>query len=247
MQPRIGLIIPSSNRLSEPQFHRYAPEAVGIHVTRLRMTGKWRRPITELKNEIAEAAAALGDAKPGVIVFHCTASSMEAGLDGEKFVIDTIAKAARCDAITTGQAIVEALRHLGIKRLVLLSPYVKKTNEEEISYLTAAGFHVLHDFAHGLSGSDDYIAVAPERWRELAWENRREEADGYLLSCTNTRMIEAIASTEDKVGKPVVTSNQATLWACLRRLGITQKIAGLGRLFDNEFTGDRQSTSPSAP
>ncbi len=230
MSARIGLIIPSSNRLTEPQFHRYAPAGIGIHVTRLRMTGKWRRPLAELKPVIKEAAAALGDAKPGVVVFHCTASSMEAGLDGEKAVVDTIAEASGCAAITTGQAIVEALRHVGAKKLVLLSPYVKKTNEEEIEYLKSAGFDVLHDFAHGLSASDDYIAVAPERWRDLAWENRRDGADGYLLSCTNTTMIEAIAATEQKLGKPVVTSNQATLWACLRRLGLKQPIAGLGRL-----------------
>ena len=228
---RIGLIIPSSNRLTEPQFHRYAPPAVGIHVTRLRMTGKWRRPLTELKNDIAAAAGALGDAKPGVVVFHCTASSMEGGLEGEKALVETIAQASGAPAITTGQAIVEALRHLQIKKLVLLSPYVKKTNEEEIAYLTSAGFDVLHDFAHGLSGSDDYIAVPPERWRDLAWENRRDEADGYLLSCTNTRMIEAIEATEQKLGKPVVTSNQATLWVCLKRLGISESAARLGRLF----------------
>ena len=228
---RIGLIIPSSNRLTEPQFHRYAPPGVGIHVTRLRMTGKWRRPLTELKNDIAAAAGALGDAKPGVVVFHCTASSMEGGLEGEKTLVETIAAASDAPAITTGQAIVEALRHLQIKKLVLLSPYVKKTNEEEIAYLKSAGFNVLHDFAHGLSASDDYIAVPAERWRELAWENRRDDADGYLLSCTNTTMIEAIEATEQKLGTPVVTSNQATLWACLRRLGFTESIAPLGQLF----------------
>jgi maleate isomerase len=232
MEPaRIGLIIPSSNRLTEPQFHRYAPAGVGIHVTRLRMTGKFRRPLSELKNDIAAAAAALGDAKPGVVVFHCTASSMEAGLEGKKALVETISEASGAAAITTGQAIVEALRHLQIKKLVLLSPYVKKTNEEEIAYLTSAGFEVLHDFAHGLSGSDDYIAVPPERWRDLAWENRRDDADGYLLSCTNTTMIEAIEATEQKLGKPVVTSNQATLWACLRRLGMVESVARLGRLF----------------
>jgi maleate isomerase len=228
---RIGLIIPSSNRLTEPQFHRYAPAGVGIHVTRLRMTGKWRRPLTELKNDIAQAAGALGDAKPGVVVFHCTASSMEGGLEGEKALVETIAQASGAPAMTTGQAIVEALRHLHVKKLVLLSPYVKKTNEEEIAYLRSAGFDVLHDFAHGLSGSDDYIAVPPERWRDIAWENRRDEADGYLLSCTNTRMIEAIEAVEQKLGKPVVTSNQATLWACLKRLGIGESAARLGRLF----------------
>lgn len=81
-QARIGLIIPSSNRLTEPQFHRYAPPGVGIHATRLRMTGKWHRPLKHLKEAIAEAAAALSDVRPDIIVFHCTASSMEDGLVG---------------------------------------------------------------------------------------------------------------------------------------------------------------------
>jgi len=229
---RIGLIIPSSNRLTEPQFHRFAPAGVGIHVTRLRMTGRWRRPLAELTPALAEAAGALGDARPGVAVFHCTASSMEAGLDGEKSVLETVAGAAGCPAITTGQAIAQALGRLGVKKLVLLSPYVQQTNEHEVAYLREAGFDVIHELGLGLAGSDDYIAVAPGRWRDLAWENRRPEADGYLLSCTNTTMIEAIEAAEERLGKPVVTSNQATLWACLRVLGLEQRVAGLGRLFE---------------
>jgi maleate cis-trans isomerase len=195
------------------------------------MTGKWRRPLGELHGAIAEAAAALSDVKPGIVVFHCTASSMEEGLAGEAAVIDTIVKASGCPTITTGQAITEALKHLGIKKLVLVSPYVKATNEHEVSYLREAGFEVIHELGLGLGGSDDYIAVAPERWREIAWENRRAEADGYLLSCTNTTMIEAIEATERKLEKPVVTSNQATLWACLRKFGLIPSIAGLGQLF----------------
>lgn len=231
MNPRIGLIIPSSNRLTEPQFHRYAPADVGVHVTRLRMTGKWHRPLAELEAPIAAAAAALADTKPGVILFHCTASSMEAGLDGEKRVLETITNASGCPALTTGGAIVEALSFLGVRNLVLISPYVKATNEHEVRYLNAAGFKVVHELGLGLGGSDDYIAVAPERWCEIANENRRDGADGYLLSCTNTTMIEAIETTEAKLGKPVVTSNQAALWACLRKFGFTGSIAGLGRLF----------------
>jgi maleate isomerase len=228
---RIGLIIPSSNRLTEPQFHRHVPAGVGIHVTRLRMTGKWRRPLAELESQIAEAAAALADVKPAVIVFHCTASSMEAGLDGERWVLETIAKASGCPATTTGRAITEALKHLGLKKLVLISPYVQATNEHEVSYLREAGFEVIHELGLGLSGSDDYIAVTPERWCEIAWENRRAEADGYLLSCTNTTMIESIEATEQRLEKPVITSNQAALWACLGKLGLPPSIAGLGQLF----------------
>ena len=147
------------------------------------------------------------------------------------FVLETITKASGCPAITTGQAITEALKYLGIKKLVLISPYVETTNEHEVHYLREAGFEVIHELGLGLGGSDDYIAVTPERWCEIAWENRRTEADGYLLSCTNTTMIEAIEATERRLGKPVITSNQATLWACMKRLGMTQPIPSLGQLF----------------
>lgn len=231
-QKRIGLIIPSSNRLAEPQFHRYAPAGVGVHFSRMRMTGKWRTSLNELKPALAEVAAALSDTKPGIIVFHCTANSMEHGLAGEASLVETIRDASGCFTMTTAQAITAALDHFGIKKLVLLTPYVKQTNEHQVRYLHEAGYQVIHELGLALD-SDDYITVTPERWVEVVKQNSRPEAEGYLLSCTNTRTIEAINVLEDELGKPVITSNQATLWACLKKLGISHTDRNLGRLFSS--------------
>ena len=231
-QARIGLIIPSGNRLTEPQFNTYAPPGVGIHVTRVRMTGPWRKPPSQLKEFLREAAAALSDTKPGVIVFHCTANSMENGLAGEAFLLETIQNASGCPTMTTAQAITAALTHLGIKKLVLISPYVKQTNEHEIEYLRQAGFKVVRDFGLGLE-SDGYVAVTPEQWIRVVKENARPEADGYLLSCTNTRTIEIIHDLEKQLNRPVITSNQAALWACLKKLGIRHRDPRLGQLLDS--------------
>lgn len=232
-QARIGLIIPSSNRLTEPQFQKYAPAEVGIHVTLLRITGKWHRPLPEIKETIAEAARVISDTKPAVIVFHCTATSMEEGLAGEAHIVEEIQRSSGCPTITTCQAVIEALRHLGVKKLVLISPYVEKTNQLEHQYMRESGFEVIHDLGLGLTGGDQYITVTPERWKEVVLENARPEAEGYFLSCTNTTMIEVIEECEQRLNRPVVTSNQATLWACLQRLGLARYITGLGRLFKN--------------
>jgi maleate isomerase len=156
---------------------------------------------------------------------------MEEGLSGEAVIIEAIQKAAACAALTTGQAINEALDFLSVRKLVLISPYPAKTNEHEVRYLEQAGFEVLHDFGLGLKGGEEYIVVTPERWKEIVYENLRPEADAYLLSCTNTRMIEVIGEIEKSLGKPVISSNQAALWAALRRLQLNREIAGLGRLF----------------
>jgi maleate cis-trans isomerase len=73
--------------------------------------------------------------------------------------------------------------------------------------------------------------VTPEEWKKIVKENNRADADGYFLSCTNTRMIEAIDDLERDLDKPVVNSNQATLWACLKKLGVMPTGERLGRLF----------------
>jgi maleate isomerase len=178
-----------------------------------------------------EAAALLSDTHPGVILFNCTASSMEEGLSGEAMIIDAVRNAGGCAALTTGQAINEALDFLSVKKLVLISPYVAETNQHEVGYLEQAGFTVLHDFGLGLKGGEEYIHVTPERWKQIVYENLRPEADAYLLSCTNTRMIEVIDDLEKSLGKPVIASNQAALWAALRRLQLARGKAGPGRLF----------------
>jgi maleate cis-trans isomerase len=226
----IGLIIPSSNRLTEPQFNRYVPAGVGVHVTRVRMTGKFRKPLSELKQPLKEAAETLSDVKPGVIIFHCTANSMERGTAHEKALIEIVEQASGCPTMTTAQAITRAFDHCGIKKLVLVSPYVQSTNQLEVNYLAEKGYKVLHEVGLGLE-THAYAAVTPQEWRNVVKENRRADADGYFLSCTNTRMIEAIEDLEKDFGKPVINSNQATLWACLNELGIKHTNPRLGRLF----------------
>ncbi|HEX5021571.1 MAG TPA: hypothetical protein VFX54_12965 [Candidatus Binatia bacterium] len=229
-EPRIGLIIPSGNSLTERQFNQYAPPGLGIHVTRLRMTGKWRKPWAELKSSLIEAAEALSDVRPGVIVFHCTANSMENGLAHEAAIVETVEKASGCSTMTTAQAITQAFDRFGIKKLVLISPYVKETNAHEVKYLDEAGYTVVHELGLGLE-PHAYAQVTPAEWQKVVKENTRAEADGYFLSCTNTRMIEAIDDLEKELDKPVINSNQATIWACLKRLGLKHSGAKLGRLF----------------
>jgi maleate isomerase len=228
----IGLIIPSANRLTEPQFNTYLATGVGVHVTRLRMAGKFRKPLEELRRPLIEAAEAISDVKPNVIVFHCTANSMESGLAHEKAIVDIIEQASGCPTITTAQAITQAFDRVAIKKLVLISPYVQATNQLEVNYLRETGYTVMHEKGLALE-SQAYSTITPEEWKKVVKENQHADADGYFLSCTNTRMIEAITDLERDLDKPVVNSNQATMWACLKKMGIKHTDKRLGRLFNS--------------
>ena len=212
---RVGLIIPSVNTYSEPQFNHYAPQGLGIHVARARVAGQWKRPLPEMKDEIAGAAKLLSDCAPDVIVFHCTDTSMTQGPQGEGRILDIVREATGIDAVATSRLVLEALQTLGMKKVVLLTPY--KSNKAVIDYLTAAGVEVVQDVALKLEPLG-FGKVTPQQWAKLAQDNDRPEADGIFLSCTNTRQIEAIADIERALGKPVVNSNQAVLWGCMRKL-----------------------------
>ncbi|HEY2534319.1 MAG TPA: hypothetical protein VGJ20_41455 [Xanthobacteraceae bacterium] len=172
---RIGLIIPSVNRMTEPQFNRFAPAGLGVHVARGRVAGGPPRTVAELTDEIAHAAGTLADAKPDLIVFHCTHTSMKEGADGETRIINLIRQTTGIDAVSTSSLVNEALRALGIKKVLVLSPY--QTNADIIAYLTAAGFTVVKDVALACATPAAFEAITPQRWYELALEIQRELGD----------------------------------------------------------------------
>jgi maleate cis-trans isomerase len=105
MTARVGLIIPSSNRMVEQEMVRFFPPGVHAHVMRLRMTGPHHVPLAALLPRVEEAAHTLMDAKCDVVVFHCTAASMEAGLAGEQSALVAVARAGAPHATTTATAI----------------------------------------------------------------------------------------------------------------------------------------------
>ena len=95
------------------------------------------------------------------------------------------------------------------------------------SYLTEGGFEIVG--AQGL-GHQANLLYGPEKAIELARSAYTDEADGLILSCSNFRTLEAIDEIEALIGKPVITSNTAALWALLRLRGWSQEIEGAGRL-----------------
>jgi maleate cis-trans isomerase len=213
---RVGMIIPSVNRMSEPQFNHYAPPGLRIHVARGRIAGPVKVAPQDLGGEITRAALTLKDCGPDLIVFHCTATAMSEGPPGEARILNLIRETTGIQPTSTSELVVEALRAVEMTSMVVLSPYAN--NDDIIPYLTAQGFTVVHDKALKCKSAAAFEEVTPREWVELAIEHDRPEADGIFLSCTNTRQIEAIAEIEQRLGKPVVNSNQAVLWGCVKRL-----------------------------
>ena len=213
---RIGMIIPSVNRMSEPQFNHFAPPGLGVHVARARVAGEWKRPLAAMSEEIATSAKLLSDVEPDLIVFDCTDTSMTQGPQGEGRILDIVREATGIEALATSRLVLEALQALGLRKLVLLSPVQKQQERDRLSPR-----HRIRSARRGACARRARNRnVTPREWTELARTHDRADAHGIFLSCTNTTQMEAIADIERELGKPVVNSNQAVLFGCIKKTEI---------------------------
>src|SRR5260370_39552181 len=98
---RIGMIIPSVNSMTEPQFNHFAPPGLTVHVARARVAGPWKRPLADMAEEIATSARLLADVAPDLMVFHCTDTSMTQGPQGAGRILDIVRDATGIQAGAT--------------------------------------------------------------------------------------------------------------------------------------------------
>ncbi|MGQ9601956.1 MAG: maleate cis-trans isomerase family protein [Candidatus Bipolaricaulia bacterium] len=219
---RIGLIIPSSNTTMEAEFARHLPEGVSVHSTRVPLERVTAVELTKMAERAEEAAQLLADAQVDLIVYGCTTGSLIGGKGYDLELERRIRETTGIPALTTARAVLEVLRARGLKRIAVATPYIDEVNEKEREFLIANGFKVVAIRGLGLLQNleigmqDPYVAF--KLGKELMVDH--PEAEGLFISCTNFRTLEITRPLSDELGKPVVSSNQATLWLALQELGI---------------------------
>src|SRR5690242_18337414 len=140
---RIGLLIPSSNTTIEPEFYRALPPGVTVHSARLYLTQIDPASILEMVRDLETQSRNLASADVDVIVLAATAPSLLKGVGYDRELIKAIERASGKRATTTSTALLEALAHLGLSRIVLGSAYDDKVNAIARSFLEANGVEVL--------------------------------------------------------------------------------------------------------
>jgi len=213
---RLGVILSSGNWTLETYFRAYAPADLGIHVTRMRMGSGGVRGPADIEADALACARLLADSGVDLIDLQGTGIMMERGPEGEAAMVAAVEQATGVPAYSAAGAVVEALRALAVRRLVLVGPYGPDSVTRERAFLEAAGFAVLD--ASGLASGERASEVPPADWLAAARALDRPDAEAILLSGSDTRMTEAVAPIEQALGKPALTSVQAALWAGVRRL-----------------------------
>ena len=227
---KLGLIVPPTNTVNEAEWAQLMPEGVTFHTHRMPLHGPGETEA--LMRDLSASVALLAQSGADAIAYACTAGSMTVPANQ---MPDAATEATGQRVLTTSAALIDALRALGARRISIATPYAQATNDHEVAFLAAHGIETLAiaGLGIGAGGPHEFVQIARtplEKVRDQALRVFDPASDALLIACTDFPTLPLIPELEATLGVPVVTSNQATLWAMLRATGIEDHLANAGRL-----------------
>lgn len=226
-QRGIGVVAPFDFALDR-ELWRWAPDDASLHLTRtpfvpVDVSLSMARLVSEHET-LRNAVQALLTIQPEVVAYACTSGSFVGGVAAEQAMCHAMVEAGAPRAVTTSGALLEALRELGSRRIAVVTPYTRSVTDALVSFLGSEGITVT---------GREYLGLTREIWRvryrdvvEMArsalyrdgGEHGEPAADALFISCTNLVTYDAIPQLEAELRMPVLSANQVTMWAALRRL-----------------------------
>jgi maleate isomerase len=233
-QRRIGVLLPPGNVAVEREFGVFAPPSVACNYNRMSrpLSKSTKSSLLSMIPSLERAAVDLEHVHPELILFACTSGSFLEGRGKEDEIAHRITRHTRIPAITTSMAVTDALDALGIKRAFMITPYPDDINEEEVEFLEHYGVEVPEYDSFRCDVTELTAAVPSKDVAAMALRHRAAivKCGALFISCTQLLTMVEIEPLERALGVPVVSSNQATLWAALRFLKLSDPVPA-GRLF----------------
>jgi len=227
---KIGFVLLATEQTIEENAFRLCPPGVGMHFTRAANPDSITiETLATMADDLARAASTLlPDGSLDVICYGCTSGSLVIGEDHVFKELNKGAPAAKATSLITG--VIRALRAIGAKRIAVATPYLDEINTREAAYLTDSGFDVATIKGLNLERDSDMVRVRPDFIADYAASLDSPDVDAVFISCGALRSLDIVDALEQRLGKPVICSNQAMIWDVLRLAGIKDKIEGYGRL-----------------
>jgi maleate isomerase len=240
---RIGLLTPAADVGPEAELNAMVPPSITVHAARvpfiaMRAGGRMDPTIAlQAVRAFAEppgvddAVGLLALAPLSVIGFGFTSSAYVIGRDGEAQMCRRLGERAEgIPVVSTGAAMAQAVVALGGRRIALVSPpwFDEQLSSLGAEYFTSAGLEVVA--AASCSLPSDQRAITPELLHAWVTANTPPDADAVVIGGNGFRAVGAIEALERDLRRPVVTANQALLWACMRTAACSVPVDHYGQL-----------------
>lgn len=237
----LGCATPQGNPTVEPELHRLLPDDVNLLVTRSTAGGEPRERLLAYFDRLGDALDSFGGLALDAFGFACTASSylLTPGTEPERLAALT----ARYGypVRSAAGAVERVLKRLGVRRLLIGSPYPDWVHEACLAHWKRRGFEIVRDASarpHMRDTRDIYAldpgAVGTHLERTLAGAR----ADAVLVTGTGLPTLPLRQRLGRELGLPVVSANPALAWDLLAAAHPAgAKSAPAAALFDRLWPG----------
>ena len=230
--PKIGLIALASDYMIEKDFISVIKDKkIDFFVNRIECFNpltssnliKMSEKVTDVTKDI------LPNEKIDCVVYGCTSGTIAAGYDS----IEKKIKIAKPDAkvTTPSTASIKALKKLNLNKIAIFTPYPKKLNDEVLDFFSQENFEITSNSYFDIASDIDIGKVDSDYLFDVLSKMDLKGADALFISCTALPALSIIDKLEKKIGKPVLSSNQALIWDTLEKIGKNTSIKGFGKLF----------------
>jgi maleate isomerase len=230
---RIGLIVLGSDRTIEHEFRKILDiPGVAFYESRIQNDAEISpETLAAMEGRIAECTRVILPEDPmDVVAYGCTSGAMVIGPENVHARIHEARPGVACTSPM--EAAAAAFRALGAKRICLIAPYVDEINRKMRDYIIGLGFKVPVMGSWNISDDAKVARITSETTCKAAKELASgDEVDAVFVSCTSMHLAESVEALEHEIGKPVLSSNIATAWHCLRLAGYEDVVPGFGELF----------------
>jgi len=227
----VGMLAPVSWMYRE--WGEIAPEGVRFSSALLGHEAHTAEALRELADAIEAEAKKLNQGrKCDVICLGCTSGGFIGGPGYDEKIIEKIEKASGSPGLTTITCVLELFKDMGIKKISLVGPYPDFTFEEEIKFLKYHGIETLYWKGLGFVEMADYweFSMNPYGAYRLVKEaaHAAPEADCVFLTCMISPLLGIADTLEKEISKPVISSQSATLYGILKKVGIPDPVNHYG-------------------
>ena len=224
---RLGVLVPSFILATEPEFNEMTPEGVSCHYHRISFEGGGNENLKKVKEGLEDATKLIRHVRPAAIAMTGTGVSFAGGYGYDQQMIQQMKEInGNLPTTTTSSSVIDAFHKLGVMKVSMAMPYIEEVALAAVKFVEESGIEVLNKKWLAQPPS----AVPRETVYNLALEVDEPGSEAMFLPCTGWHTIEVIEKLEWALKKPVISSNQATLWNLLRLANINDKIEGYGQL-----------------
>jgi len=232
--PRIGLITLASDFRIEKDFNNVINgKDIDVYCNRIHCYNpltnetlkKMADDITNVTKDI------LPDQKLDCVAYGCTSGTIAAGYDS---IFEKVNAAKPNTQVTTPiTAAIKALKKLKVNKISIFTPYTDEINQSVVGYFKKENF-IINELSYFDIASDLDIGKVDDKYLfDVLSKIDLKDSEALFVSCTALPVLSLINDLEKKLGKFVVSSNQALIWDSLNQVNSNINVVGYGKLFNN--------------